>query len=314
MIKKRAFLFIIAAGVFWGTSGIFVHFMAPYGFSSLQMTAVRGTVSFLSMAIFLLCGQPSLFRASIRELLLYAGCGLGFFGTAACYYAAMQIAGVSTAVMLMYTAPVLVMLYSVLFLGERFTLLKGVSVLCMLVGCAFVSGVIGGIRFEGLGILLGFLSALFYAAYNVFTKIALRRGATAKTVTLYTFLFMAGAAVVSCRPTEIVTHAAKAPIAVLALSVGLGIVTSVLPYFLYALALRELPAGTASALSIVEPMAATLFSVLLFRERLRFYSCIGILLILLAVILLSRADEKNGKKASRVRSEAICENVTRNQD
>lgn len=295
-MRKRAVFLIVFAGVLWGTSSIFVHDMAPYGFSSLQMTAVRGTVSLICMSVFLLCGKPSLFTVKPKELLLYAGCGLGFFGTAACYYAAMQITGVSTAVMLMYTAPVFVMIFSVLFLGERLTALKGISVLCMLVGCAFVSGVAGGMRFESLGILLGVLSALFYAAYNVFTKISLQRGANATTVTLYTFLFMAGAAMLSCKPTEIVSHVAKAPVAVLALSVGLGIVTSVLPYFLYALALRELPAGTASALSVVEPMAATLFSVLIFGEKLGLYSCLGILLILLAVIFLSRTDESaNGK-------------------
>ena len=55
--------------------------------------------------------------------------------------------------------------------------------------------------------------------------------------------------------------------------------------------MRDLPAGTASALSIVEPMAATVFSVVLFHEAMSVASVIGIVLILLAVFLLSR-DEK----------------------
>ena len=298
-MKKTAFLSIVAAGVLWGTSGIFVHYMAPYGFSSLQMTAVRGAVSLICMSVFLLCRKPSLFRVTLKELLLCAGCGFGFFGTAACYFAAMQIVGVSTAVMLMYTAPVFVMLYSTLFFGEGLSSLKAIAVVCMLLGCALVSGVVGGVRFEPLGILLGMLSALSYAAYNVFTKISLRCGANASTVTLYTFFFMAGAAILSCKPREIVTFVASAPIAVIALSIGLGIITSVLPYFLYALALRELPVGTASALSVVEPMAATVFGVLVFRETPGLLACIGILLILTAVLLLSRTDESKNKMISK---------------
>ena len=232
------------------------------------------------------------------------GAGLGFFATASCYYASMQIVGVSTAVVLMYTSPVLVLLYSVLFLGERLTLSKSLLVVAMLTGCAFVSGVIGGMHFDLLGILLGIASAVAYAAYNIFTKLALRQGTNASTVTLYTFLFMALAAVVSSQPAQIVTHAAGAPIKVLLWSLGLGIVTSVLPYFLYALALRVLPAGTASALSIVEPMSATLISVLLFREKLNLYSCIGILLILLAVSLLSFADEAEQRRAAS--AQKVC--------
>ena len=76
------------------------------------------------------------------------------------------------------------------------------------------------------------------------------------------------------------------------LILALGIVTFVLPYLLYTLALKELPAGTASALGIVEPMAATVFSVVIFREALSVYSVVGIVLILLAVFLLGKAEDK----------------------
>ena len=290
-MKTRAFFLIIVAGVLWGTSGIFVHYLAPYGFSSLQMTAVRGTVSLVSMAIALLILDRRLFLAGWKDVLLFVGSGLGFFGTASCYFAAMQATSVSTAVVLMYTSPVLVMLFSVLFLGERLTRLKMISVVCMLIGCGLVSGIIGGLRFRAVGILLGVLSAIFYSAYNIFTKSALRRGCNAMTVTLYTFFFMALASVAASKPQQIGTYVTKAPFTVILLMIGLGIFTSVLPYFLYTLALRDLPAGTASALSIVEPMAATVFSVLLFREALDAFSLIGILLILLAVFLLSRAEK-----------------------
>lgn len=298
-MKIKALLLIVAAGVLWGTSGIFVHYMTPYGFTSLQLTAVRGTVSVLAMAILALARKPSLLRANRIELLLFAGCGIGFFGTAACYYAAMQVIGVPTAVMLMYTAPVLVMLFSIAFLGERFSGFKMIALLCMLVGCAFVSGVIGNLGLSPIGLLLGVLSAFCYAAYNVFTKVALRRGADPLTTTLYTFLFMAVAAILSSRPIEIVSNLQNAPVAAVLWSLGLGIVTSVLPYFLYALALRELPAGTASALSVVEPMAATLFSVLLLGERLQLFSCIGIVLILFAVVLLSLTDRDRKQNKER---------------
>ena len=87
------------------------------------------------------------------------------------------------------------------------------------------------------------------------------------------------------------TSAAQKPLLIVPLMIALGVTTFVLPYFLYTLAMRDLPAGTASALSIVEPMAATVFSVVLFHEAMSVASVIGIVLILLAVFLLSR-DEK----------------------
>ena len=104
-MKIRAFIFIIIASVLWGTSGIFVNNLSPYGFTSLQMTAVRATVSFLFLLIFVLIKDRKLFRTKPIDLLIFALGGLGLFGTSSCYYASMQLTSISTAVVLMYTAP-----------------------------------------------------------------------------------------------------------------------------------------------------------------------------------------------------------------
>ena len=290
-MKTRAFIYIILAGVLWGTSGLFVHFLTPLGFSSLQMTAMRGVVAFLCMFILALLKNRDIFRVSKRELALFAASGLGIFGTASSYYAAMQLTSVSTAVVLMYTAPIIVMVYSVLFMGEKMTAIKGVAVLAMLVGCCLVSGMIGGMKFHALGIFMGLLSGISYSAYNIFTKVQMRGNSHPLSATLYCFMFMAIFSLVSCQPFEASKIVMEHFWASVPLMIGIGIGTCVLPYFLYTLALKELPAGTASALGIVEPMSATVFSVLFLQEQLSVYSVCGIVLILVAVFLLSRNKE-----------------------
>ena len=108
-MKGKAFFYIILAGVLWGTSGIFVHFLAPFGLSSLQMTSIRGTVSSVAMALYVLISDKSLFKANLKQTLLYIASGFFQFLTATSYYASMQATSVSTAVVLMYTAPIIVM-------------------------------------------------------------------------------------------------------------------------------------------------------------------------------------------------------------
>jgi drug/metabolite transporter (DMT)-like permease len=83
---------------------------------------------------------------------------------------------------------------------------------------------------------------------------------------------------------------AQNPPVTLPLALGLGICTFVFPFLLYTFALRELPAGTASALGIIEPMAATVFSVLILEEPLSLPSGIGIVLVLISVVLLGVAE------------------------
>jgi drug/metabolite transporter (DMT)-like permease len=115
------------------------------------------------------------------------------------------------------------------------------------------------------------------------------------TATLYSSLFMALIALCVSNPKGIAVGAMQKPVLLIPMLIGLGVITFVLPYVLYSSAIKVLPAGTASALSIVEPMAATLFSVFLFHEKLTLYSCIGIVMILMAVLLLGRTNEKGDK-------------------
>lgn len=298
-MKTKAILYIILAGMCWGTSGLFSHYLRPYGFTALHMTAVRATVSFICMAVFVLIRNRKLFRAKPSSLPLYAGIGVSVFFTAALYFSAMELTSVSTAVVLMYSSPIYVMLFSVLFLKERFTLLKAMSIGYMLAGCVFVSGVIGGLKFDPLGILLGVLSGIAYAAYNVLTKIAMDRGHEPLTVNVYSFAAMAAVALAVCQPVGIVTNAAKAPAVTIPLLIGLGVVTFILPYFLFTLAMKELSAGTASTLSIVEPMAATVFSILILGEDPTVLSVVGIVLILFAVVVIGLTEKNPEKKEKR---------------
>ena len=290
---KKALIYIIAAGMLWGTSGIFVHYLSPYGFSPYEMSLVRGVVSFAVMSLYALIFNRSLFKAKWWQLLLYLGIGITLFATASCYYSAMQLSSVSTAVVLMYTAPIYVSIVSVLFMGEKFSWQKGVAIGVMLLGCCFVSGLIGGFKFDALGIAIGVLSGITYAAYNILTKLALKRGCSAVSATVYGFLFMSLTALIFASFDDVFSHAAAKPAVTVPLLLGLGIFTFVLPYFLYTLSMRELSAGTASALGIIEPMAACIFSFALLGEKLDTFSIIGILLILGAVFMLSLSERSN---------------------
>lgn len=290
-MKKVGLLYITLASILWGTSGIFVDRLSPYGITSLQMTFIRGLVSFACMGIFVLISDRSIVKTNCKEVLLFIGSGLSFFLTASCYYQAMQLTSVSTAVVLMYTAPIFVMLYSVTFLNEKLSLVKLIAVTGMLVGCALTSGIIGGFKINAVGIAIGFLSGITYAAYNIITKIEMKKGINPIKANLYCFLFSIFAGMAVSNPAGIIDCISINPPVVISLCVGMGIFACILPYFLYTIALREVPAGTASSMGILEPMAATVFSVLILGEKLSVYQVAGMVLILGSVFLLSREKQ-----------------------
>ena len=280
----------------WGTSGIFVHFLSPYGFSALQMTAVRGVISFLLMAGFALLFERDQFRIrNWRELLLYIFMGATLFGTAFCYFQSMRMTSVSTAVVLMYISPIYILLFSVIVFREKLGPVKGLSVAGILLGCVLVSGIVGGGRFNLPGVLIGVLSGVSYAVYNILAKYSVRRGGSPIRATLYAFLFMAVIAVIPSQPALIASYVASRPAVTVPLLVGLGICTCVLPYFLFNYSLKTLPSGTASALSIIEPLSASVFSFTLLGEDPDAFAIAGIVLILVCVIVLERAELKGNR-------------------
>ena len=288
-MKKKAFLYVILAGIFWGTSGIFVNFLAPYGLSSLQITGIRSIMSAVIMGIYLLIFDRTAFRIKPVQLLMFLGIGISIFATAYFYFGAIRETTISVAVVLMYTAPAFVMTYSVAFLGEKLTKLKFLSVALVIAGCCFVSGVFGNFKFSIGGILMGVMSGVAYSSYNILTRIAMNKGYKTMTTTFYSFLVTAILGFVFSDIGGVATVVTETPSA-LFLMVGIGIVSCVAPYLFYTTALKYIHAGTASSLCIVEPMAASLFGVIIFREVMDIPMVIGVVLILIAVFLLSKIE------------------------
>lgn len=287
-MKKSAFFYIALAGVLWGTSGIFSYWLTPFGFKPVQMTTMRGFVSMVLIVPFILFKNPKLLKVPKKEIFFIIGSGVGLFLTAYTYYASMAASSVSTAVILMYTAPVFVLIYSVMFLGEKLNTVKSISVFLMILGCALVSGIVGGMKFSLAGILFGIAAGISYSAYNIFTKILTMHKVDTLTVTSYNFIIMSIIGLAVSNPIEIVTITSKQPLSIIPLIVGIGVFTCVLPYVFYTMGLKDVPAGTATALGIIEPLSATVFSVVFLGENLTAPLVIGMVLILGAVFALAR--------------------------
>ena len=291
-MKTRGVILIVLAGILWGSSGIFVHYLSPLGYTPFMMSAVRGLVSFIAIAAFALIKDRSLFKTDIKGILFAALVGAALYGTATSYYAAIGAAGVAVAVVLMYTAPIYVFLFSVVFMKEKSSPAALIGIGMMIGGCVLTSGLLSSTGAAITGVLLGILAGIIYAVYNVSTKLALGRGMHPVTLTMYAFMFMTLFALPMSNPIGIASNAKAAPYSALLL-VGLGIFTFVMPYFLYTLGMRDLSAPVATALGTVEPMAATLFDVCIFHTALEPLTVCGIVLIIAAVVILALTERKD---------------------
>lgn len=284
-----ATLSIIAAGICWGIIGLFSRTLAGFGLSPLQLALGRSLVTALILVAVAVIRDPRSLHIRKKDCWMFLGTGIGslvFFNV--CYFTAIQLTTLSVAAILLYTAPSIVMIFSVVLFKERFTSLKALCLLLSFSGCVLVSG-LGAGSVSTAGILAGLGAGLGYALYSVFGHYALEKYRPL-TVTSWTFI-VASLALLPFSGITQIGRLAMENTAVIFFLLLLGLLSTALPYSLYTFGLRRMEAGRASVLASVEPLTSTLTGFAVFHEDLTLSGVLGIICILTAVVLL-------GKKAA----------------
>ena len=83
---------------------------------------------------------------------------------------------------------------------------------------------------------------------------------------------------------------------ILLLILGICVVCTVMPYFLYTYGLSGMESGRAAILVAVEPLVGSVIGILFYNESHDFLKILGILLILSSIIVLNISPSKKAKK------------------
>jgi len=287
--RLRGYTLILVAATLWATLGIiFKALIGDYGLSRITIAFFRASLSAVILFAALALRRPGALRVNVRDVLFFAAFGL--FGIAAfyiVYVTAIDLAGMSVAAVLLYTAPAWVALISAVFLGEKITPVKLVAVTLAMTGCALVARVydVRGLQLNWLGILAGLGAGLTYALYSVFNKVGLRRH-DGWTVLAYGLLAGSVFLALLQSPRLLVTAlrqpGAVAWLLVLALGPTLGAGLS------FNAGLRYVPVSSASVVATLEPVIASSLAFAFLHERLDPAQLIGGGLVLATVMVLTR--------------------------
>lgn len=288
-MNKLSTACILIAGILWGTMGIFVRALESYGFSPMQVTCIRLSITAIILISFLAVSDRGKLRIKLKDLGWFIALGIGsLLITSFLYFTTITLTSLSVAAILMYTSPIFVMVMSVCFFREVFTYRKLVALVFAFVGCFLVAGIGSGHTITAGGFLLGLTSGFTYALYSIFGTVLLKKYHP-YTVTVYGFSFATlGAFVVSDVPSMLniisSTASAQRPELIL-LIVTTGFLTAFAPFLLYTIGLKEVNASKAAIMACIEPMIATIISFLYFKEAISFMSLTGILLIISSIII-----------------------------
>lgn len=287
--KTRSALLVAAAGCMWGFMGLLVRRLGALGLGSIEICFLRALVTALVMGLMLLVTDRAALKIRLRDIWCFIGTGVVSFSFFTfCYFKTILLTSLSAAAVLLYTAPVFVVFMSAALFSERLTKSSVAAAFTAFLGCALVSGLVGGgaVRLSLSGILFGLGAGAGYALYSIFSRFALERGYSSKTISFYTFAL----AVV---PTALFSDCGAALAAfasgtgAMLVSVLLILFVTLFPYLLYTRGLQGLETGAAAIIASIEPVVATLLGALLYGEALDLCGLLGVGLVLLSIVIIN---------------------------
>jgi drug/metabolite transporter (DMT)-like permease len=284
MREKLSVLLVLAAATMWGCIGIFVRHLNALGFSASQLTASKCLMTAILMFLLILFTDREKLKIRPGDIGWFLANGiLSIFIFNTAYNAAITMLSLSTAVVLLYTAPAFVMILSVIFFHERFTWMKALCLVLCVGGSALVSGLAEGVDLNTRGLVLGLVAGAGYALYSIFTGVIVRRYHPFTNV-FYTFLIAGITGLFTCNAGEVV-HLIGSSGEALFWFLGNGLIPSFLAYVSYTTALRYIRPSKASILASLEPVVATLVGVFVYKETLTAAGGFGMLMVFAALIL-----------------------------
>ncbi len=270
---------ILLAASLWGTTGTVRTFSAVGPIEGGAAKTILGGLLLAGLAArggrlrALLAGGRRMWPALALGAICVADFQLAFF-------AAVVRTGVATGtVVTIGSAPVFAGLLS----GSRPSMRWTASTIAAVVGCALL---VGGGRSAGvqpLGVGLALLSGLGYASYATIAGRLINSGADDRAVIGSLF---AGAGIVLFPALAFGSLGPMATVSGALVVAYLGVVTTAVPYVLYARGLRSVPVPVATTLGLAEPAVAALLGLTVLGERLAPIAVTGLALMAAALVVL----------------------------
>jgi drug/metabolite transporter (DMT)-like permease len=250
----------------------------------------RALSAFVIMAVLLAAFRRQDLVIGRRDIPFFAVFGVaGLAMVHFTYFKTISLTNVATAILLEYLAPIIVLAVGVLFMKHRFTWTLPVGVALSIGGCALVVGAAGGggIVVSPEGIAWGLASAVFFATYSLMGTVAAGRYSPYTTL-VWGLAFATLFWMVALGPAAVLGVFADPKTA--AAVVFMGVVSTVVPFSAFLVALRHIAPTNATIASTIEPFLAGIGAFLLFGESFSATQVVGGLLVVSAIVVVQLPD------------------------
>ena len=288
----------------WGFIGMYTRNLASEGFTAMQTAFLRMLIGAVILAVLLAVFDRTSFAIKRRDVWLFVFIGAIRIVSDFFLFEAQIRIHLSLSTVLQMTSPYWVLLFCMILFSEAITARKVFAICMAFVGCILVTGVLSeDVDFDLLGISFAALAGVTFAGYTVGNKLLMNRGYSGNTVILYVFLT---AALVSLPFSDVVSIPGKVVSNQVIMDIlGMGILMSLIPYYLQVYSLKYLSPVTANLIGILEVPSAVIVGYVIYGESLGLLNFIGMALIPLSIVVMNldirrMRMERLAKKAGKL--------------
>lgn len=286
---QKGYIYAVVAAVLFGSSGMFVKMVQADGLDSISLLTVQYMIAVVIMFSYALLRNKKVLLVGKRSLMDLAVMGVvGSTGMTVCYYMAFEYLPVAVVTMLLYTYPVIVFIYTFIFEKGSMNVKKTAAIAMAFVGGILALNLAGGnYSYPAIGIILGLMSAVFYAFINIFSEKRLE-AVDSLAINAYTTLFSLITLCIYRFPSYVFRGEVN-PDSIIYI-VLLAVFCEVLPLTLLYAAIKHIGALKVSVISNIEIPTAIIMAYLFLYEKITLSQLAGSMLIVCAVILIRNSE------------------------
>jgi len=297
----RGYALYLAAATLFAINGTVAKSIILAGLESARLSQLRVTAAFVVMLVALALTRPRTVRLRRAELPLLAVYGiLGVATTQFLYFVAIERMPIGLALLIEFTAPIMVALWFHLVLRHPTRRPVWAGLVLALAGLAIVAEVWQGLRLDAIGVTAAFGAAAALALYYVTADTQVRGPRARDPVSLTMWgMGMAALAWAVVQPWwwfpfdalggSVSSLGAGVPaVPVWGLATWMVVLGTVAPFSLVVLSMRHLRASQASTVGMTEPIIATAIAWAVLGEALTPAQLAGSAIVLTGVLLAER--------------------------
>jgi drug/metabolite transporter (DMT)-like permease len=299
--RRRGYLLVASAAALFTINAGVSRVIQNAGVESTTLTSVRCTgTALVLVAVVLARGERLRFPRGRREIARVIGFGItGVALVQWFYFVAIDRLPVGIALLLQFTAPVLVALFVRFVYHEQVRPRIWLGIGLSLAGLALVAEVWSGLTLDGVGVLAGLGAAASLATYFLIGE---RSVSTESPLNVLTEAFIVAAVFWNLlvpatrifdtdltRPTSLGGALSDLQAPVWMLFVWMVLLGTALPFLAELTALQHLTATEVTLVGMLEPVGATFLGWLWFRQTLSPAQTAGVVAILAGIVLAQTA-------------------------